>query len=118
MRKLDLNNYTIYEKAEWVEDLIGSEDLIDILLQRLKAGMVLETLIGELAQEGVYVDGQDDWVAVISEHFGVFDVVETLMACSFKPEYVVDELVVEHGLDYVDEPEFDSYQAWVAWRNS
>lgn len=116
--KLDLNEYTVYEKYGWMEDTFGDHEALDMILQEAKGGNMIESLVRAFSDE----DDQpatDDLLAWYLEGNTGFEAIEYWVVSESMVEHVVDVLVDQHELNMIEESvdEFSYASDWLSWRN-
>lgn len=119
MSRLNLSEFSLFEKYGWIEELLGDYKALDAVLLRLdNAGAAVEALVAEFSS-GDDCPRTDDLVAWFLEGSHGVDALEYFVDKSIEVESVVDELVAELGLDEDSfaADGFESYNEFCAWRN-
>jgi len=101
--KIELDYYTLFEKYDWLEEFLGSEEALTAVVEGLdNADEARESLLTQ--------DVYGDYIPEMSveawwlEGNGGVEAVQHLELVGFEAEKVLDFLLVEYGLD-VDEVE-------------
>lgn len=117
MKKLSLNSLTLFEKVDLLSDSIGDYETLDSIIGACPGGgTVMEQLISSVVEPGDEVC--DNLVSWYLEHYSLVDAFECFLAMNIGIEHVVDEVLVSTGLDYYDEPEFETYGEYLSYRNA
>ncbi len=107
MKKLDLDYYTLFEKYDWLEGYLGSEYALKAVIEALDN-------VDEARNSLLLQDAYGDYIPSMTveawwlESCGGLEAVQHLDYIGYDTVKVVDELLIEHGLDEDEVETFES----------